>query len=688
MSDAHLLPSSSSQLERDLSLSQNPLPRTEGKVPVIRTGKRIDILDSVVPYLIEEYGLGEITPYVPDLRQALAEGIQWQRVRGTRTAIDTALGWIDFPAQIEESESQTLRWADYQLGTEPPDDHSQIDAVVGVTRLSQPIRSRLFRIYGGYDHRRFKLDDHQLSGGSWLCDHTGVYVKPEWPQLSFGREYQKAGELGDPDFHFCLSRFWPVQAWSADIFRLDIATLQEEQDAWHAINHPGIHGRLYGYESTDGLQTDQTMLPERRFCKAQIVLSDSWVLGDTNACFPAYFEEEVGDGVFTLSGEDKLSEQTLELVRYEWLERHDVVHSQSAENLVAPQVSGDVETHAANSHILLDSFILSRDYLDETAPPILLEPAIRQPIHAESARYGERVWGAFEWPAIAWDSPPAVVQTDIESFCEGQIILSEQGELGDTNACFPTMYEEEQGDGVLHLSEDDLSETVLKLVQVEVLKRHDEVYAGSASYDFQPTATGDIATSAAYHISVVDTFILDRDQLDEAQIPVTLEPAIRQPLRTGEFNEPYGTVESSRELGRTIAATWPVVSSHEQTVATERTHSAAHAVATSQVGVIAPNYTVSSTNTTTNQQQSGPGVETTIFSTFAYQGLTADGSGEFRYAATSVYNTPTSHQGIELPLRMEASSYPTSGQVWTSAYWPTTPWSTTQVIVGSTHATT
>ena len=112
-------------------------------------------------------------------------------VRGTPAAVALGLGWIDFPAVVEESEAGTLRWAEYQLGLEDgPADHSKISRVVGISGISQPSRSRMFRIHGGwYDFRRFGLDDHLLSEGSTLCDHTGVRIRDDWPQLSFGREY-------------------------------------------------------------------------------------------------------------------------------------------------------------------------------------------------------------------------------------------------------------------------------------------------------------------------------------------------------------------------------------------------------------------------------------------------------------------------------------------------------------------
>ena len=198
MSDTGLLlPSSSTRLERDLSASMNTLERLAAGAELIRTAKRENIPDSVVPFLIYEYGLGELLPYLSDPRTAIATGVLWQRLRGTPQSFRIALGWIGNDGTIEESEGGTINWSQFQLGlASAPVDLSQTDSVVEIGRLSSPVRSSLFRIYGGwYDGRRFKLDEHMLSGLDPLCDHTGVYLKPEWPQLSFGRIFQD--EQGD-----------------------------------------------------------------------------------------------------------------------------------------------------------------------------------------------------------------------------------------------------------------------------------------------------------------------------------------------------------------------------------------------------------------------------------------------------------------------------------------------------------
>jgi P2-related tail formation protein len=187
MSRFDLLPPNSTQLERDLSRVTSSLERTGRPVPIIRTAKRMDIPDSVVPWLIFEYGLGEILQYLGNnQRRALEEGVLWQRIRGTPESVRIALGWIGIDGYIEESARGMQRWAEYQLGLTAATADDVIDSIAGVARISSPVRSRLQRIYAVYDRRRFVLNKSLLSGGDMLSDHSGVRLRPDWPQISYG----------------------------------------------------------------------------------------------------------------------------------------------------------------------------------------------------------------------------------------------------------------------------------------------------------------------------------------------------------------------------------------------------------------------------------------------------------------------------------------------------------------------
>lgn len=191
MSRYDLLPPNATQLERDISRAVSSLQRVGPPVPIIRTAKRTNIPDSVVPWLIYEYGLGEILPYLGNnQRLALRDGILWQRIRGTPESVRVALSWIGIEGLIEEPEGGTDRWAEYMLGLAAATEGDEIiDRIAAVARISSPVRSRLQRIYAVHDFRRAVWDDFSWDDGSIYDDHSGVRPRPDWPQISYGRRY-------------------------------------------------------------------------------------------------------------------------------------------------------------------------------------------------------------------------------------------------------------------------------------------------------------------------------------------------------------------------------------------------------------------------------------------------------------------------------------------------------------------
>lgn len=253
MSRYDLLPPNATTLERDFSRSTSSLQRAGGPVPIIRTAKRVEIPDSVVPWLIYEYGLGEILPYLGNnQRRAIAEGVLWQRIRGTPEAVRIALGWIGVEGLIDESEGGSARWAEYQLGLSAGTTGEQIiDDIVGVTRISSPVRSRLQRIYAVYDFRRFVLDSSLLSDGGMLSDHSGVRPRPDWPQISYGQIHSSL-VLENATVASAHTDVISVLVRNFDRFLLDHSLMDEE---WHTLNNPGM---LTSQEGVSGRYQGQT----------------------------------------------------------------------------------------------------------------------------------------------------------------------------------------------------------------------------------------------------------------------------------------------------------------------------------------------------------------------------------------------------------------------------------------------
>ena len=182
--------------------------------------------------------MGEILPYLGnDPRRALAEGVLWQRIRGTPDSVRIALGWIGVTGLIEETEGGTNRWAEYQLGlAAATSGEAVIDQVMAIARISSPVRSRLQRIYAVYDFRRFVLDDSVLSGGAMLSDHSGVRPRPDWPQISYGQVHASLVEENAA----VLSTHTDVIGVLVETSERFILSRSKVDEEWHTINHPAM----------------------------------------------------------------------------------------------------------------------------------------------------------------------------------------------------------------------------------------------------------------------------------------------------------------------------------------------------------------------------------------------------------------------------------------------------------------
>lgn len=256
MSLYDLLPPNSTRLERDLSRAISFIPKLEKGPPIIRTAKRFNYPPSVLPWLVYEYGLGDFTEYFDDLAELIEQGVAWQRIRGTPYSIELAIGWAGVQAEVEEAEGGSYRWSEFQIGlNEVPADDRQTKAIIFLGNASRPARSRLSRIFHGYDFRRFVLNDSLLSGGAILSDHSGV--RPEWAdgvQLSFGRLH---GGWLDANLALLSERSaeHDGKAVLQDTWRLSYGILGgtlEGDPAWHTLNEPITHDRDHDARFSDG----------------------------------------------------------------------------------------------------------------------------------------------------------------------------------------------------------------------------------------------------------------------------------------------------------------------------------------------------------------------------------------------------------------------------------------------------
>ncbi|WP_338606857.1 phage tail protein [Pelagibacterium nitratireducens] len=211
-----LLPSGSTPWERVLA---------DGMVPAVAIGAGIDDIvgaklnqptTSMLPFLIWEYGLGELTPYVPGIHELIDEGLTWQRLRGTVSAVAIGLGWVGYSAAIEEALSARRFWNSFQLRFDalPVADVPDLERIEAVTRLSVPLRSHLRRGVHHYDVVAAQ-GDHSVIDASYLDHESGTATTPGGTLWSFGRTTEIAYELGKAELE--AAGVWIEPDWQLPI---------------------------------------------------------------------------------------------------------------------------------------------------------------------------------------------------------------------------------------------------------------------------------------------------------------------------------------------------------------------------------------------------------------------------------------------------------------------------------------
>jgi P2-related tail formation protein len=275
LDDFHsLLPSNSTELERDLERLTGLEP-FYGPVDVMRTAK-IDKIDSFVPFLIWEYGLGEIMPYLEDPQRALSEGILWQRIRGTPRSLEIALGWLGLTAVIEQEETGQY-FAQFMVDTgEVIRDPVINQYIVELSRLSAPARSEVSRLFNdGYDVRRLKLSDGGELNHHLLSDYSGIH-DPLGVRISYGETFTGYARLWEPEAESPVTArhtqtVWQ-HVWYPDVFRLSVSELSEFPRGVHTEI---FHSHLFTGGNEIWAIPNPPTFEARKYQLAQIVLSDS-----------------------------------------------------------------------------------------------------------------------------------------------------------------------------------------------------------------------------------------------------------------------------------------------------------------------------------------------------------------------------------------------------------------------------
>lgn len=184
MARLDLQPKNATRLEKAVSQTIDRLPELNVGVQDLR-GFKYEPADPIVPYLVLEYGLTEVADYLPDLRAALAEGVDWQRIRGTIASVHKALNWIGADGIIEENSPYLYKWWWFQIHL-PTERRSSafVTPMIALANASKPLRSEFARVTAGFDVRAIRTNVGRLNR-QMLNSWSGVRRAPGEPVLSF-----------------------------------------------------------------------------------------------------------------------------------------------------------------------------------------------------------------------------------------------------------------------------------------------------------------------------------------------------------------------------------------------------------------------------------------------------------------------------------------------------------------------
>lgn len=226
-----LLPGAATPWERMMAEARDPLARLGADYDSIRAATQVPP-PPFLPFIVWQRGLGELSPYLPNLYDLIAEGTKWQRERGTPAAIARGLGWLGYAGTLEEAPWWRRLWNRYQIHLDRvrAADLPDLARIAGIVQLSDPERSRFKRAYHGYDVRACETS-RQRTGESMTSDTSGVRIEGISPLWSFGRLYEREHQLSEAELTALGTWIAPVpegELWvDADYFWVDA------DFAWH-----------------------------------------------------------------------------------------------------------------------------------------------------------------------------------------------------------------------------------------------------------------------------------------------------------------------------------------------------------------------------------------------------------------------------------------------------------------------
>lgn len=109
------------------------------------------------------------------LAEMVRQSIPWHRIKGTPASVRKALALFGYSATIEPN-GPGRWWATYQLGLPDLVSLDDVRRIVSVCKEMAPARSRLWRVYAGFDRRPIVLTRGPALSNGWLTYYSGTHV--------------------------------------------------------------------------------------------------------------------------------------------------------------------------------------------------------------------------------------------------------------------------------------------------------------------------------------------------------------------------------------------------------------------------------------------------------------------------------------------------------------------------------
>lgn len=186
------LPSNSTDLERTLEEAMDEKAIIRPAMLAIKGVKYARPLNpTVAPWLILEYGLGPISQFFDNPEDLIDEGRPWQKIRGTRAAIQTSFSWIGYDTiQVQDQVPNRRRWHLYQvnMGELPGlDEETRLANAEYLAGMSDSARNYFWRGFYGYDVRVHVWGKSSYGKSIW-GDSSGVRLNGGMVKWSHGRQ--------------------------------------------------------------------------------------------------------------------------------------------------------------------------------------------------------------------------------------------------------------------------------------------------------------------------------------------------------------------------------------------------------------------------------------------------------------------------------------------------------------------